>query len=79
MWANRVMSQIRCGPGGLPHVVRPTHKSPESIPTPRALHVSSTPGATPEEGSIATNYCTSAAAIGKGENSQIPSLLVVAL
>jgi hypothetical protein len=74
MWVNHVMSQIRRGPGGLPHVVRLTHKSPENIPTPRALHVSSTPGSTPEEGSIATNHYTSAAAIGKCENSCLAHL-----
>jgi hypothetical protein len=71
MWANRVMFQIQCGHDNPLHVVRLTHKSPESVPAPRALHVSSTPGTTPEEGSIVVNYYTPATAIGKCENSRL--------
>jgi hypothetical protein len=71
MLANPVLYQIQRGPDGLPHVVRLTHKSPESRHTLRALHVSSTPGATPEEGNIVSNYYTPADATSKCENSRL--------
>jgi hypothetical protein len=64
-----VVYEIRRGANGLPHVVRLQRQKCPETGAPGPL-LSSTRGATPEEGSNVTDYYTPSAIIGKSKSSR---------
>lgn len=78
MCGNQVVYQVRRGADGLPCVISlQTQKCPETTASASGQLLSSTRGATPEEGTNVYFQYTRNAAIGKSENSCLAQLAPV--